>query len=223
MPDTEPQLRDLAAAVDWPEPAPDLADRVAAALEPRRRPVFRRPLLAVAAALLVVLVAVLAAPRPREALADWLGVTAVRITLGSEPVPDVPVGSRLSLGTRTSLDDLPFPVQVPPALGSPDEVWERDGREVSFVWRHAHGPVVLTSLLADDPVLRKQPAGAPVEAVDVAGTTGFWIGGEHRVQRDDEPAVAAGDVLLWERDGVSYRLEGMRTKAAAVEVARSLR
>ncbi len=57
-----------------------------------------------------------------------------------------------------------------------------------------------------------------------AETEGLWIAGEqHVVYWLAAPPRLAGNVLLWERDGVTYRLEGRTlTKERALELAREL-
>jgi hypothetical protein len=53
---------------------------------------------------------------------------------------------------------------------------------------------------------------------------GLWIAGEeHVVYWLQAPARLAGNVLLWEDGGVTYRIEGKRlTKERALELAREM-
>jgi hypothetical protein len=228
MPDVEQRLRDLAPTVDWPAPAPDLPDRVLAALPPRQRSrsgqLGRPGLLAAAAVVVVVVIGVLAVPGARRAVADWLGVTAVRITLGDEREPTEPLGEALDLGEQVRPDDLPFAVPVPAALGEADEAWRRGDREVSLVWRLARGPVVLTYLRDRSPALLKAAGEAEVQAVEVGGARGWWVAGDHTVRREGEDgSAAAGSVLLWDDRTLTYRLEGVLSREDALRVAESLR
>lgn len=223
MPDLEVQLRDLSSWVDWPSPADDLADRVLADLAPRRRSaVAARPWLAAAAVLVVVLLVVAAAPGARHAVAEWLGLAAVRITVGEEPDPSEGVGSALDLGRRVPVDSVAVP--VPSALGAPDEAWER-GDEESLVWSLAGGePVVLTRLpgSAGSLLLKAAPRSTAVRQVTVAGDTGWWVDGEHVVRRPGGAAARSSQVLLWVRDGSVHRLESGLSLADALRVAESL-
>jgi hypothetical protein len=70
-----------------------------------------------------------------------------------------------------------------------------------------------------------------LEAVTVAGERGFWItGAPHAVffvcygvgECRQEPARLAGNVLIWERGGVTLRLESALDKDAALAVAESV-
>jgi hypothetical protein len=75
------------------------------------------------------------------------------------------------------------------------------------------------------------PAGVVVEPVTVNGVAGYWIAGGLRafaytdangvIQFED--VRSAGNTLLWERDGVVYRLESALPKAEALRVAASVR
>jgi hypothetical protein len=64
----------------------------------------------------------------------------------------------------------------------------------------------------------------------VRGAPGLWLEGAHAVVfRDaqgivrDEELRLAGNVLLWERDGITYRLEGQIERDDAVRLAEALR
>jgi hypothetical protein len=74
-------------------------------------------------------------------------------------------------------------------------------------------------------------AGTRVEDVTVNGGRGFWIEGEPHLffYRDDagnpqsETLRLAGNTLLWEQDGVTYRLEAQVTREEALRIAASFR
>ena len=75
-------------------------------------------------------------------------------------------------------------------------------------------------------MLKKTTANSTVEFVRIDDETeGLWIAGDqHVVFWPEAPPRLAGNVLLWERDGVTYRLEGKElTKERAVELAREMR
>jgi hypothetical protein len=71
-----------------------------------------------------------------------------------------------------------------------------------------------------------------VESVSVAGAQGWWLHGAthlflRRAGTGDEsrpvvPSRLAGDTLLWERDGLTYRLEGSVSMERAIEIAESI-
>ena len=69
-----------------------------------------------------------------------------------------------------------------------------------------------------------------VRAVDVAGILGLWIdGAPHVITYEDSGGIIheeetrlAGNVLMWERAGVTHRIETTRPLAEALELAESL-
>ncbi|MEO5703561.1 MAG: hypothetical protein ABIZ52_03020, partial [Candidatus Limnocylindrales bacterium] len=68
---------------------------------------------------------------------------------------------------------------------------------------------------------------ASVEPVDVNGAPGAWISGQPHffwyLAPDgsviEESRRLVGDTLVWERDGVLYRIEGAMTREYALELA----
>lgn len=247
----ERMLTDLGDRVAWP-PEDDLAPSVRSRLETEEaagRPRRWAHALAVAAVLLVVVAGILtASPAAREAVADLLEMGGVRITTGI-PVPDVP-GASLDLGEavtlREALARVEFPVLVPrdPDLGPPQAVFHREpprGGQVSLVWEARAGlpaaPGTEVGLLITqftgslDPVLEKVlDPETDLEAVMVRGERGLWIeGAPHRLSYlspdgevlEDELRLAA-NVLLWEEEGVTYRVESALDREDALRIARSL-
>jgi hypothetical protein len=144
--------------------------------------------------------------------------------------PDEPLpGSELSDLERAA-DVATFPISVPQSLGEPESVTVvDDGRVVSMSWRNE--TVVLDQFEGSmGPVFEKQIGDLEIEAVTLDGTVGWWIPGPHAlmyVDRDDEVIIAtarlAGRTLIWERDGVTSRLEvrGL-ARREAVAIARSV-
>jgi hypothetical protein len=70
---------------------------------------------------------------------------------------------------------------------------------------------------------------ARVEDVDVDGAPGLWVVGAHEIGYLDRAGQfrkstlrRSGPALLWSRDGVTYRVEGLATLAEAQAVASSL-
>lgn len=162
-----------------------------------------------------------------------------------------PVGDRLRLGRRSSLAEaggaVDFAVRVPTTgpLGGPDEVYLSGaaGEEmVSFVYRvdddlpETPSPGVgalLTQFRGriDEPLAYKGilPGGV-VEAVEVGEGVGYWIEGEAHLflYRDAGGEVRyeeyrlAGNVLLWEEGGLTFRLESAMGKGEAIAAGGSM-
>jgi hypothetical protein len=145
-----------------------------------------------------------------------------------------------------------FPVRVPTAAGfkAPGEIYlldQDEGAMVSFVYPAAPGlpasdqtgvGALLTQFRgdADRGLIEK---GLPddgvqethLEAVSISGEPGFWISGAPHgfflVCYDvgecrQERYRLAGNVLLWEQDGVTLRLESALTLEDALAIAESV-
>lgn len=192
-------------------------------------------------------------PGARTAVAGWLGLRDVHITrVPSEPTPPPgPVGKDLRLGQRVTLEEarrrVPYRVLVPdlPALGEPDEVYLAEpppaGR-VALVYRASPDlpeaketgvGLLMTQFRGDLPGYFSKMLGprTRVETVKVGGTRGYWIEGASHLflYRDAEGEVReedvrlAGNTLLWERGGLTLRMESDLSKKEALRVAESLR
>ena len=245
MAELELELRELGAAMDYP-PTPDITGPVRWRLaeEPSRRFGLRhrRRLIAVALAVLVVAVAgALAVPSARTALLEWLGIRGVRVDV-VDRLPPADVTARLDLGRRVTLAEarriVPYElIPPPPSLGAPDAVFVRrappaGSGQVSFLYgSERRVRLLLTEFVGDiEPVLSKVvEEGATTERVRVDGEPGVWISGAHYVFYLDENGAPvrervrlADRVLLWEHDGLTFRLEGELTRERALRIARSL-
>lgn len=240
--DLEAELLALGDALDVPAPPPpaDVAAAVRARLEspvpgaarearpaPRRR---RARWKIVTAVVLVVIAITAATPQGRAAVATILRYAGIELRIG-EPAPAPTSGPSPLPGERTvKPGDLPglvrFPVRTPAALGEPDEVRVSDhGRVVSMFWKGVRLDQFDGGL---SPVFLKE-IGAPwPEEVTIGTGQGWWITGEHRLsylKRDDDTALplrTAAQTLIWERDGIGYRLEGAKDKDTAAGIAASL-
>jgi len=236
MTDLERALTVLGDDVAFP-PTPDLAttvgDRVPARL-PRRTP--RRRWLVAAAAVAAGVVVLLALPGPRSAIADLLGIGAVRVTIVDELPADVllrdPTGVQVTVAEADEEIDFDLFVLDEP----PDAVYLDDsvpGGMVTLVY--ANDPAVFITQVAgttDEGFLNKLVAGGTtITLVDVAGDPGFWIEGEPHVifvvDRNgrvlEDAARLAGNTLALERDGLTIRIEGAASLAEALQVAMALR
>lgn len=223
----------LSESIVWPQPPPDLADKVVARIASPDRPRPRTARFRVATAvaiLLVVTVAMLISPATRQAVADLLQAAGVRIGLGSEPAGEL--GAGLDLGTPVSLDAAAhaagFTLRVPAghAHRPPDSVFLARSGEVTLAWSGddllpAAGStgiaVLLTQHAASEPFYAEKVIGPEtgVSRVTVEGESGLWVAGApHTFTLLDpdgwvvvETTRLAANVLLWQVDGVSHRLE----------------
>ncbi|MGI8774643.1 MAG: hypothetical protein ACR2KQ_06470 [Actinomycetota bacterium] len=214
---------------------------------------WTRPSYAVAALAIALGLFFSFAPSARRAVAEWLGVAGVRIEVDTSATPRAPDGeSELDLGERSTLEAAtrlaPFEVKVPAArsFADPDAVFlERSGTgvRVSFLYEPGDGippssltgtGAILTQFDAEfvaGSIKKISGAGGKVRVAEVNGAPAYWIAGEpHKVGLTDAEGDLltgtsrfAGNVLLWELERITFRLESELTFAAALEVARSTR
>ena len=202
--------------VEWPE-TPTFALSSPAPAPRRRR------LLAVAVAVVLAVACAFAVPQSRGAILRFLHLGGERIERVQTLPPAEERSLRESLGPRISaaaaeqLLDRPFAVRVVP-------LYHVD-RVVSAL---LPGDALLSELLTGaDPVLMKKfvSGSTQVEWVQLdPGTPAVWIhGGRHVFLEPQLPARFAGNTLVWQRNGITYRLEGRTlTRADALRIARSL-
>ena len=186
---------------------------------------------------------------PAPSVLPSASATAVAATpTDATPSP----GAGLGLGTVESLEDarvrVPFPVLVPSVLDLPDVVYVGGPGlrgQLAFVYRDGDG-LPASSLLDGAGLLVTQNEGmtderlagklvgaglATAESVVVDGASGYWISGAPHMfwylapdtSMIEESRRLVGDTLVWERDGMLYRIEGAISKARALEIAESMR
>jgi len=207
MTDFERRLRAL--DVEWP-PTPEFRP----ALAPRRR---RRVVVAIALA--VAITTAFAVPQSRGAILRFFhlgGVTVVQV----ETLP--PADERpLAVGLGQPVDD----AEAERTLGTSFEparhgtLYARDG----FVSTVLHGPVLLSEF--GSAYLIKKFASGTVEYVEVApGVAGLWIADQpHVVFFPDVSPRLAGNVLVWARGGITFRLESRGLdEESALRLAREI-
>lgn len=242
MSELEQALVALGRELVVPE-TPDLAPRVLAALERPARPSRIRLAVVFAAVLVAVLLAALAIPDARSALARFFHIGAARIEVvdelpAVEPQPpeldlELALGDRVSLAEarrRAGYDLLELEEEPDRVyLGPRDSVWFLYGQPDAVRLLVAQTP----RLSVDEGFIFKKlaAAGTTVEQVSVRGTPAYFLSGEpHEVFLVDEydlPVLEtlrlARNTLLWEEDGRTLRLEGDFSRDEAVELAESLR
>ena len=250
MIDLESALTELAEHLDHPEAehsAAALRERLVATGRGARHPRRARALLAAAALLAVVSTGVVAIAPARHALADWLGIGAVEIrTPRRLPVPAPATGRTVpgatgSPPTATATKRLAaarkavhFSIATPHSRSAgPLAAVDVDRRVPGGLVTLAYPRFTLVEIATDParpPLLGKAVGGAAIEQVRVDGEAGIWVPSTHEIAFIDrsgnyetDTVRRAGPVLLWERAGVTYRIEGLRTLAEAQIIARSIR
>jgi hypothetical protein len=144
-----------------------------------------------------------------------------------------------SLGRRVTPDDARrragFALRLPRRYPAPGAVYlDRDagGAAVTAVWRRAgdRARAVLTQWHPARLKFRKLLRFTVARPVQVDGGQGLWIEGEdHEVfyldahgGRHRGPPYLAGNTLIWQRDGTTYRLEADVDLEHALALAASL-
>jgi len=241
MPDLELALVRLGRELAYPE-TPELASSVRARLaagRPSRGRLSRRALVVAFAGLAVVAAAALAVPQSRAAILEFFGLRGVAIERVEE-LPEVNPQAPLILGDEVSLEEAAsragFALLVPEELGEPDVVYFASvpaGGMVSFVYGDPDDPRALFTQfrgsVEEVAFMKKAVADTEVRDVFVGASRGFWLSGDPHVFRfidangqfTEENVRLAGNVLLWERGGVTLRLEADVSLAEALEIARS--
>ena len=212
--------RELSALqVEWPA-TPAFALQLA-----RRR---RRWPVAVAIALAAIAVA-FAVPQSRASILRFFDIGRVHIHV----VDTLPAAQErplsAGLGTRLSLREAraDFPGLLLPATATAPVLYLAHGSVVSLLFVRDGEPLLLSELAGGGGVyLKKLAAGSTgIEGVRVGNAPGLWLSGSpHVFFTPQRSPRLAGNVLLWESDSTTYRLEGRKLgKSEAVAIAESLR
>jgi len=181
-----------------------------------------------------------------------IGIGAIQIRFADGTPLPTPVASAANRGfgepkTLAAAEaSVPFDIRLPadPALGEPDAVYLAavpDGGTVTLVWGERPGfpadddgiGLVVTEFRADigpDTFEKMLLEGTRVEPVTVNGQPGWWVeGGTHAFfyrdaqgQMVDTTLRLVSSALIWDEDGVAFRVEGSPDLASAMRVAASL-
>jgi hypothetical protein len=238
----------LGDQIDWPE-HPDQVPAILRRLSTLTQPAKRHRWVPITAAIILVVAGLLLlSPGAREAVADLLGVAGIEVRFDPEVEP--PVGAELDLGDVVTLEEakeaVGFDLSVIDSLGQPDAIYlsprPSDGR-VSMVWGGdetlpAVGDADVSliysqfelDLAQNELFVKSVRPDNGVRAVDIAGILGLWIdGAPHVITYEDaagnvveEETRLAGNVLMWERAGVTHRIETTLSREQALALARSV-
>jgi hypothetical protein len=205
MAELEHELRQLASEIEWP-PTPPMELQL-----PVRRGWPARGVWVAVAALVLALGVALGVPAARSAILRVLhlgGVTVEQVAvLPSAQERPLSAGLGRPVDAATAQAALGGPVQLPAHRGTP--VFHlRDG--VVSVLLAAPQPVLLSEITGQGYLMKKIVGSSTnVAPVSVDGTQGFWISGApHVLLLPQAVPRVAGNVLIWQRGTITYRLEG---------------
>ena len=248
--DVDALLRASAKAFSYPRTPNVIAASVRIRLDDeasfaeRLRAVLARPSLRAAAAVVLVAVVVvssaLVVPQSREALADFFGLSRVKIEIGPMLGPPPPVLSPESFAEpatlQTAQEAVDFGIRLPTERGVqmlPDAVYVEDrwpGAEVVITVYEEEGYDLYQSaqgyfgkgLPQADLLLDARVHGQEAIWIGVGGHVASSLDAQGRVVIETLRSVERA-TLLWEEVGVTYRLETSLSLDEAIRIAESLR
>lgn len=129
--------------------------------------------------------------------------------------------------------DFPIPLPAHPQdLGIPDHAFlqSRGGDTIILVWRdqESRENVRLSLLILGPGAFAGKGPPERVEVIYVSGNPGVWMEGEHFLILEtgahgrEEWIPVRGNVLVWERDGITYRVEADLPKEDVMKIAESI-
>jgi hypothetical protein len=238
--DLERRLVGLGRDLELPA-SPDLVPTIRSRLEPRRAALpGRRWVLALALIALAGLAATLAIPDARSALLRALHIGGAQIELVDE-LPEVPApfDLELALGERVTIEEARQGAgfQLRELDEAPDRVYLGDRGTVWFLYGTPEDVRLLVAQTpfhsVDQPALVKKlrTSETSAEPLLVEGAEGVYVSGEPHFlflvddlgNPVEDSARLARNVLLWDSDGIAFRLEGDLTRERALELAEELR
>lgn len=211
---------------------------------PRRRFPTLRTSIAAATALFVIFSAILglSSPDARGAVAEWLGlpgISIIREEAAEEAAPlaeDFDLGEKKTLRQARTLAGPDSPVMMPRGMGEPDEIYVEmpygGFRTLAYRSRPGLPPLGNTDIgllftqipgdIEGSYFSKNVPDDTNLEEVKVNGGKAIWIPAPHNVSINGERR-RTDNVLLWEKNGQTLRLEADVPKDEALEIARSVR
>jgi hypothetical protein len=192
-----------------------------------------------------LMLALLGVPPVRAQLLEFINLGAVRIFLGTSTNDAPPGRSTEAVAEGLSLPNLSgettlqlaeemagFGLKHPSSLGAPDRVHfqEIGGPVVVMLWLTADYPervrVSLTQLGSGAFAAKGTPGS--ITATTVRGSPALWLIGTHSLFLVDGEMelvrlVVEGNVLVWEEQGITYRLESSLDLESARDMAETLR
>lgn len=202
---------------------------------PAHRP-YRRPLAVAAAIVLAFVVAITAVAPARDAVADFLHIGSTRIDRVPTPPTDSTAPATTLPGLLDGLERIDataatarlgraLPDTGSTGLGPPDAIYanRNPGDGVIVAWTERSATLWIHRTTVPDAIIYAKQLGGPnrVEPISGLGDSAIAITGPHTLQTPDR-TIAAGNVVLWIRNGWEYRLEADRPVAELTAIARSI-
>lgn len=227
---------------------PSMRSAVTARLENERaagaRPAFpRRALWSRRRVLVLATIGLLAALALAAAARFAIGAIEIRVQPGVTPSASLPPVEPDALGDPVPAGEAFALAGFEPSLPSgpaPDEAYVVDSLfgdpGLLMAWRPSAtypalpgtdwGLVLMAFQGDEETVVKTVQAFEDVHEASVNGASASWIPVPHVLQIETERGSRTfsvrGNVLIWEVDGITYRLETSLDRASALEIARSI-
>jgi hypothetical protein len=237
----------LSSELAYP-PTPSMRSAVTARLENERaagaRPAFpRRALWSRRRVLVLATIGLLAALALAAAARFAIGAIEIRVQPGVTPSASLPPVEPDALGDPVPAGEAFALAGFEPSLPSgpaPDEVYVVDtlfgDPGLLMAWRPSAtypalpgtdwGLVLMAFQGDEETVVKTVQAFEDVREASVNGASASWIPVPHvleiETERGSRTFSVRGNVLIWEVDGITYRLETSLDRASALEIARSI-
>jgi len=247
----EPRLQALAKEFKYPS-TPSIADEVMSRIGGAGKRLRIGRQLAWALTMLIVLLAgLLVVPPVRAAVLEFIQIGIVRIfpspvqtpvqtiEAPSTATPAVNTTSLLpileKISGETTLEDarsmIDFPISLPSDFGRPDHVFLQDanGWMLILIWLDPQQPdrIQLSLHMIEEgswTIEKLQPT--VIEKTTVNGQRAMWTVGEYPLIMQNQDIqfmrLVNGNVLIWEGNKITYRLETDLDLNAAIRIAESL-
>ena len=242
----ETRLQALAKEFKYPS-TPPVANVVMARLRTLSPRLRNRQFAWALVAVIILLIGLMFVPPVRAAVLEFIQIGIVRIfPAPTESTPTIqapltatPAASSIpfleNLVGETTLEEaqttVDFPIPLPPNLGTPHHVYLQNagGWMVILIWLDSQQPdqieMSLHIIEAGSWTIEKyQPAA--LEETTVHNQRAVWTSGPYPLLLSDGDMdfirMVDGHVLIWEENGITYRLETDLPLDEAVRIAESL-
>jgi len=247
---TDERLKEAARRFRYPS-TPDMTevviDRIQSGSGPRVR---MRSAWVILSLILLLSMVLFAVPDVRAEIVRFFQVGVVRIFPASATQTAIPTFPQVPLTTsprtttlsglagKTTLETaqvrLSFPMRLPTYptnLGKPEQVFlQEDGPMLILVWTDpVDSQKALLSLYEIGPgsVIIRKFEPRVIQETQVNGRYAVWVQGPYLVQLTDgtyaQGMLVAGNTLIWEENGITYRLESDLGLEETIKIAESLK